>query len=465
MQLVEFTAQSARYAALVAFGIPALLVPILGVRITSSKPAVEATTARLTLSALTVSALASLWLCVAWAQSTQHALEIQLFEVGIASEHGFDFTLLIDSLSLTMMLVTSVIALLVGRFSVHYLHREPGFHRFFVVLNMFVAGMQLIVMSGTLDLLFAGWELVGLASILLIGYFRHRAGPVRGTLRAMITYRITDVGLLFAAVMMHHVFERSDFVHAFGQAPWPPAPAHVASGPATVIALLLLVSVSGKSALFPFSGWLPRAMEGPTPSSALFYGALSIHAGVYLLLVAAPLFLVSNVASGAALLLGIVTAVHATIVGRVQSDAKNRLAYATIAQVGLMVAAVGLHLFYWVVVHMIAHVCLRLYQLLRTPSALRDAQEMRAALEELPPARPSALYRMLPKSLADRVYYLALHRFFQDELLERIGVHPLMVLAHFFDRFDRGFAALLEPRASRPAPAPSDVKGRDMVKS
>lgn len=453
MTSTEFLHRVLPFAAIAVPGIPALLVPIVGLRTLGPTPR-ESWTGRLSLAGLWLSFLAAVLLCVAWADGARSALEIDLFEIRSASRHGFAVTLLVDELSLVMTSATAMIALLVARFSIRYLHREPGFHRYFLNLNVFVAGMQLLVLAGTYDLLLVGWELVGLSSILLIAYFRHRPGPVRGAVRAMITYRVTDVGLLFAAVVVHHASTATpSFVHFLGREPWPP----MATGPspevATVVALLLLVSVAGKSALFPLGGWLPRAMEGPTPSSALFYGALSVHAGVYLLLRSAPLFLASTSASVVAFVVGFVSAIVSTAIGRVQSDAKNRLAFATMAQVGLMVAAVGLHLWRWVVVHMVAHVCLRLYQLLRAPSALRDAQEMRAALAELPPARPSLAYRWLSAGARERLYHLALQRFHMDELVDVLVVTPITRIAHAVASLDARLAGAFIPDGPGDAPA------------
>jgi NADH-quinone oxidoreductase subunit L len=333
-----------------------------------------------------------------------------------------------------MLFVSNSIACLVARFSVRYLHREPGFHRFFLLLALFVGGMNLLVLAGSYDLLFAGWEMVGIASMLLIAFFDHRAGPVRGAVRAMVTYRVADIGLLCAGVMLHQTLGSAEFADAFGAGAWPHAASAIPAEAATLIMLALLLSVMGKSAQFPLGGWLPRAMEGPTPSSALFYGALSVHAGVYLLLRSAPLLESSQTASIAVVTTGALTALYATLCGRTQSDAKNALAYATMTQVGLMLVGVGLHLWNWVIVHMFAHACLRLFQLLRTPSALRDAQELRAALRQKPTPRPSFWVRLLPESVLSRIYYLARHRFFLDEWLDSRIVAPLLRLAGLFER-------------------------------
>jgi NADH-quinone oxidoreductase subunit L len=391
-----------------------------------------------------------------WLMHGSAPLDVRLgtwFEV---PGYGFHLSWMVDGLSLAMMLVTSMITLLVARFSATYLHREPGYARFFLLISLFVCGMQVLVMAGSYDLLFAGWELVGIASFLLIAFFHHRPGPVRGAIRAMVSYRIADVGLLVAGVLLHHYAGSAELADAFGAAAWPHATSQLSSAAATTVALTLLLAVMGKSAQFPFGGWLPRAMEGPTPSSALFYGALSVHAGVYLLLRSAPLLEISPIASTAVSTVGALTAVHATLVGRTQSDAKNALAYATMTQVGLMLVAIGLHLWTWTVVHMVGHACLRLYQQLRTPSALHDAEEIHAALGAAP--RPVASFwpRLLPAALVDRVYFLALNRFFVDELIDGALIGPVIDLSRAADRFERAWVGALSgwirsPRAHRRA--------------
>lgn len=365
------------------------------------------------------------------------------FSVGHYTFHG---SALVDRLSLGMALTTGLIVVVVARFSVRYLHREPGFHRFFLLLSIFTAGMQLLVLAGSFDILFMGWELVGVASVLLIAFFDRRPGPVAGALRAMVTYRLTDVGLLVAAVLLHQLTGSSDFGDAFQSDAWPHAATGIPPSGATWVVALLALSAAGKSAQFPYGGWLPRAMEGPTPSSALFYGALSVHAGVYLLLRAAPLLERSPAASLLVLCVGAVTATAATLSGRTQPDVKNSLALATATQVGLMFVGVGLHLWRWVLLHMTAHALLRLYQLLRSPSALRDAQALQAALAQLPPPRPSPLYRALPRALTDRVQRLALHRFFVDDLLDRLVVAPALRLSDALDAAERRLIALATGR-------------------
>lgn len=440
--LLAPSASELRVAILLVPGLPVLCAALLGLALVGGRLPSERTIGRMLLYALALSLGLAFLIGARWALHGGGGHEVRLASWYAIPGYELVSAFLLDGLSLSMLLVTHAIALVVARFSIHYLHREPGYARFFMLLGIFVAGMDVLVLAGSYDLLFAGWELVGLASILLVAFFQHRPGPVRGAMRVMVTYRIADVGLLVAGVLLHQMAGSAEFADAF-RGTWPTATTPLGRAEATIVATCLLLAVMGKSAQWPFGGWLPRAMEGPTPSSALFYGALSVHAGVYLLLRSAPLLEASPLASLLVGTVGAITAVHATMVGRVQSDAKNALAYATMTQVGLMLVAIGIHLWAWTALHMVAHAFLRLYQLLRTPSALRDAEEVRAALSEAPRPRPSLLARLLPARALARLYHLSLHRDFLDEMLDRGLVAPVLAASRRLDELERaGVAAL-----------------------
>jgi len=452
------TAQVAHDATLLLLALPALAAFAIGARMLLVRAPSERTTAALGCGAALASWALGLVLLGAYRAHGATPLVLDYgawFGVGA---YAFELALLVDHLSLLMLLLSSSIVGLVARFSVRYLHREPGFHRFFLLLGAFSSGMSLLVLSGSYDLLFAGWEVVGIASMLLVAFFNDRRGPVRGAVRAMISYRVADVGLLAAGVLLHDLLGSAEFEAAFHDGVWPHAGSALDARGSTWVVLALLLAVMGKSAQFPLSGWLPRAMEGPTPSSALFYGALSVHAGVYLLLRSAPLIEASPTASLAIGVVGAISALTATLTGRTQADAKNILAYATITQVGLMLVAIALHLWTWVLVHMVAHASLRLLQLLRAPSALRDAQELQAALRGAPRPRPGLGFHVLPVALRDRLYLLARHRFFLDDVLERFLIGPVLAVARVLDRLERTIvegSAAPEPPAPAPAAQPS----------
>lgn len=373
-------------------------------------------------------------------------------------EHAFELGFHVDSISIVMTLLVAFVTGLIGHFSTRYLHAQRGFARFFLLLALFATGMQLLVLGETIDQLFVGWELVGLSSALLVAYFHERRTPVQAGLRVFITYRLCDLGLLVGAVLLHQASGTSDLMLA-------PAGmrshAHVGDAVTTLIPLALLLAAMGKSAQFPVGAWLPRAMEGPTPSSALFYGALSVHAGVYLLLRAQPLFAASTPATVALIGVGTLTAVHATLVERVQTDAKSGLAYATMTQVGVMLVEIGLGLTTVALVHLVGHVLLRCHQLLRVPSALRHAKALEAA--GVAAMGEPALVRWLPRAFATTIYGLSLERFGLEALFDRALAAPLVELGRTLDRVERGTAMLVrdaveEPPQPTPAPAASSAE-------
>lgn len=337
--------------------------------------------------------------------------------------------MLVDGISITISLFAVALTTLVARFSRTYLHKEPGFVRFFLLLGLFMSGTQLVAFGGALELFFAGWEIIGISSAFFIGFFHERDEPVRSSVRAFSTYRLADAGLLIGTVTAFGLLGSTRF-SALDDAAGLPA------GQATILALLFLLSAMGKSAQLPFSGWLPRAMEGPTPSSALFYGAVSIHAGLFLLLRVWPAIEPSLVARVIGTLVGVSTALYAAAVARTHSDAKGALAHATLAQVGLIVAEICLGWIELALVHMVCHALLRLGQYLKAPNMIHDSHRLGHDHR-----RPSLLERWSPR-LAERVYAESLHRLRLDDRIDA-AFSPVLRLATALDRADRRLRAAL----------------------
>lgn len=362
------------------------------------------------------------------------------------STHGFRFSFLIDSLALGFVTFAAAASGAVAAFSYRYLHREPGYRRYFLLFAMFAIGITLIGLAGSIEVLFAGWELVGLSSALLVGFFHERRAPVGNALRVFAVYRVSDAAMLSAVVLLHHWAGTGTLSSLFlDDAPFSSG---LSPERATVIALLLIAAVAGKSALLPFSGWLPRAMEGPTPSSAVYYGALSIHAGCFLLLRAYPLLAHSPGTLWCAALLGGATAMHATLTARVQSDMKSALAYAALTQVGIIVVEIACGLLTLAFVHMIAHASFRMLQFMRAPNAIHELHELvhasaatsaggaRAGAESH--ARDAGSGEPLGASVwSRRLYLLAIERGFTDAWLDRFVVTPFLAAIGWLDRFDR----------------------------
>lgn len=342
------------------------------------------------------------------------------FHVG---SYAFPLELMVDRLSLPLILLAITLAGLIGVFSRRYLHRDRGFHRFYVLIHLFTFGAILVYAAGSFDLLIGGWELVGITSVLLVSFFYERPDPVHSALRVFAVYRICDLGLLWAVYLLHHRFESSVYskVLAGGVA----APA---------ICFLLIWAAAGKSAQIPFSGWLPRAMEGPTPSSAIFYGAISVHLGAYLMLRCQPLLASSPSAAWVLIVLGLATAMHGTMVGRVCADAKTSLAYASLVQLGLIFAEAGMGWNTFAIIHIVGHGATRTLQFLRAPSMLHDHHQMHDAAGGQLGNYGAYWESLLPGGFRTWLYRLALDRGHHDTLLDRLAVAPSLALGRLLGR-------------------------------
>ena len=272
-----------------------------------------------------------------------------------------------------------------------------------------------------------GWEIVGITSVLLIAYFQNRVAPVENGLRVFSVYRACDIGLLVGVFAMHHWAGTASFAGGF--------PELTGTQPA-IVCVLLLLAAAGKAAQVPFSGWLPRAMEGPTPSSAIFYGAISIHAGAYLLLRVQPILARSVLASALVIVTGVITAIHGTIVGRASADAKTSLAYASLTQVGIVFVEIGLGWKWIALAHILGHATVRTLEFLRAPSMLHDYHKMHSAIGgEISPAGKH-LRALFPERIQLWLYRWALDRGHLDTLLDSFVVHPLIRLSYFFAKLD-----------------------------
>jgi formate hydrogenlyase subunit 3/multisubunit Na+/H+ antiporter MnhD subunit len=338
---------------------------------------------------------------------------------------------LLDGLSLPLATLAALIGWLAMRFSANYLHREAGFHRFHIVLGVFLAGIQLVFLAGNGLLAFVGWEMCGIASFLLIGYAWHRPLATGNALFAFATNRGGDAGFLlglgFAAAWL-------------GSFDWP-----VLTGtdlPMVTARLLVIgfvIAALAKSAQLPFTPWIARALEGPTPSSAIFYGSIMIHAGVYLMLRLSPLLAqVPDVMAGI-VLAGVLTALYAWLCGLVQTDVKSGLIFATVFQVGLMFVAIGLGWTTLATVHLCLHASWRAWQFLLAPSWL--------TLTQGAPKPAPAWLRRWPL-----LYTAAVQRFWLDRLAIVLVVRPTEAFARDLRNFDERFVdrALGEPGRGKP---------------
>ena len=421
---------------LVGVGSPAMLFALLGGAALVSRPMPERWTAALAGTAMTVACGALTVALVLYGTTTTG---IRLLSYGAWSDSnaaGITIEFLVDRLSLAFAALSAAILGIVSAFSSRYLHREAGYHRYFVLLAMFATGMLLVALAGNVEVLFVGWELVGLSSALLVGFFHERPAPVSNALRVLSVYRISDAAMLSAAVLLRHIAGTDSLALLFSGVRTL-STVGLTQTSATIIAVLLIVAVAGKSALLPFSGWLPRAMEGPTPSSAVYYGSLSIHAGCFLLLRSAPLLEHSVVARLLAGGLGASTAIFAAVTTRVQSDVKSSLAYAALTQVGIIVVEISIGWYTIAFVHMAGHACFRLLQFLSAPNVLHDLHGMEDAIGDRPARAVGYVESVTSGRVRDRLFLVAIERGFLDSILDRVVVDPFTRLARRLTRLDQ----------------------------
>jgi NADH:ubiquinone oxidoreductase subunit 5 (subunit L)/multisubunit Na+/H+ antiporter MnhA subunit len=430
---------------------PAVLVSVLGLASLLGWPLGEQAINRWTHAVGLLGFLSAVAMLILMLATGHRIVEIQIGDwVAIGEEHfHFHVKFIYDRLSVPFVILTYVLCGTIGTFTSRYLHRDPGYGRFCVLFAFFMLGMIVSVLAGTIEVLFLGWELVGLSSALLVAFFQQRLNPVRNGLRVWTVYRIADAAFLIAAVALHHMTGAGDFTGLMGTEAWPDGHATVTANQALFVGLLLLVAAAGKSALVPFSGWLPRAMEGPTPSSAVFYGALSVHLGAFLLMRVSPLFELSLVLRLSVISLGLITAVYAALTARVQSDVKSALAFASLTQVGIIVVEIGLGLNYIALIHMVGHACLRTLQLLRAPTLLRDYDMLENAIGAHLPQRQTFWEQVLPTRSRDWLYRLASERGYLDGNLNALVVYPFQAIFRWCDDMERRWTDLLSGRQSR----------------
>jgi NADH-quinone oxidoreductase subunit L len=277
------------------------------------------------------------------------AFSTTLFTWIVAGDFEAGVTAYVDALTAVMLLVVTGVGFLIHLYSCGYMHDDPGYARFFAYLNLFVFSMTMLVLAGNFLLLYVFWEAVGLCSYLLIGFWYTRPAAAQAGKKAFIVNRVGDFGFGLGIMWLWVALGTLDFVAVFkGAATLPPATA-------TGIALLLFMGACGKSAQLPLHTWLPDAMEGPTPVSALIHAATMVTAGVYMVARSHALFERSGSALDVVAWVGTITAVFAATIGLVQTDIKRVLAYSTVSQLGYMFAAVGLGAYVAGIFHLVTH--------------------------------------------------------------------------------------------------------------
>ena len=346
-----------------------IVVPTLGFMISVLWPgSKESSHARIAFITSGFQQVIAVFLIISWILSDFQVINIKEFVIYHSVDFEFFIDLYFDKISAVFVLVGAVLTFLISVYSRHYLHKEEGFKRYFNTILFFFLGYNLIVISGNFETFFIGWEILGVSSFLLIGFYRERYLPVRNAFKVYSIYRISDIALILAMWMGHHLWghnvtfqqmslETTDFILDSNQ-----------ESLALFIAFMILLSALVKSAQLPFSSWLPRAMEGPTPSSAIFYSSLAVHIGVFLLLRTYTFWEQLTVFRWTVGVIGLLTSIVATLTGNVQSTVKSQIAYSSIAQIGLIFIEIALGFQVLALIHFTSNAFLRSYQVLVSPS-------------------------------------------------------------------------------------------------
>ena len=349
---------------------------------------------------------------------------LNLKEFVLFKTTGYEFYIdfCFDKITAVYAGVGAFLTFLVTIYSRYYLHRESGYKRFFNTVLFFYLGYTIVIFSGNLETLFMGWEILGISSFLLIAFYRNRYLPVKNAVMAFSIYRIADVGLILAMWLTHHLWHENITFFKLSNAELVHEHLMHHSYLGVFISLMILISAAAKSAQLPFSGWLPRAMEGPTPSSAIFYGSLSVHIGVFIMLRTFPFWEHQLSVRILIAVMGLTTSFVTSGIARVQSSVKSQIAYSSISQIGLIFIELALGFENLALFHFAGNAFLRTYQLLVSPSIV--SYLIREQFYNFVP-RAQSLEDSLPKRLEYSFYTLCLKEWNLDMILYRFMWSPM----------------------------------------
>lgn len=306
-----------------------------------------------------------------WLFNNNNTLDIK--EVTLLRTPEFDFYIdfIFDKISIVYLFVGALLTLLVSIFSKYYIHREDGFKKYFNNVLLFFTGYNIVVIAGNFETLFLGWELIGITSFLLISFYNNRYLPVKNAMKVVSLYRLGDVFLILAMWLSHHLWHSNISFYSI-ENNIEKTITLIEQHPilSFLIAICIIIGASIKSAMYPFSSWVARAMEGPSSSSAIFYGSLSIHLGVFLLLRTYPFWRHILYVNYIIVIAGLFTSFICNYIAKSQPTVKTQIAYASITQIGLIFVEIGFGFHTIALVHFTGNAFLRTYQILVSPSVL-----------------------------------------------------------------------------------------------
>lgn len=383
----------------------------------------ESTVSRVTKYSIFAQWFLTLALAVTWL--TGGAKPIETLLLHFYQSEGFKLSAyyLIDIVSISGLLTVTTIFVLVTRFSRYYLHRDSGYQRYFAILQLFMLGLVILMLAGNLDFLFAGWEFLGISSFLLIGFYHHRESAIKNSLWVLGIYRFTDIGLILGAWLKQVLFpeaHRFFLLQSFTDSTLSTIPPHVT----WLLTALILLAAIGKSAQFPLSFWLSKAMEGPTSSSAIFYGALSLHAGVFLLLRTFPFWFSSFESRLVIFGVGALTVFFSGLSSQSQANIKARLAYAACFHVGLQFIELSFGLKRLALIHVITHMLVRCYQFLISPAIVTYGLRIQNMPAEQKTRSRDPLFFSLPQSFRSVLYVVSFNEGYLEYLITEFIISP-----------------------------------------
>lgn len=400
-----------------------LLLPLASLLLVLFLPAKSETWISRSANAATgIQFAAALGFTLYWLFHQMPTIEIKEFSLVRSEGYEFFISFYFDSITAVYLLVGSFLTFMVTIYSRYYMHRENGYKRFFVTILFFYLGYNTVIFSGNIETLFIGWEILGISSFLLIAFYRNRYLPVKNAMKVFSIYRIGDIGLILAMWMSHHLWhENITFARLMNSEQ---VQLHLQEHHAIglVISLMILLAAAAKSAQLPFSSWLPRAMEGPTPSSAIFYASLSVHIGAFILLRTFPFWEHQLFMRILIVLLGLSTALAASAMARVQSSIKSQIAYSSIAQIGLIFLEIAMGLQTLALIHFAGNAFLRSYQLLVSPSVV--SYMIREQFFNFP-SRKDNLEDRFSRRVENSLYVLSLKEFNLDTFMFNYLWQPL----------------------------------------
>lgn len=365
-----------------------------------------------------------------WISDGAHNLNLMELSVVKTTHYEFFIDFFFDKVTAVYLFIGALLTSMITTYSRYYLHREKGYKRFFMTVLFFFFGYNLAILSGNFETLFIGWEIIGISSFLLIAFYRERYLPVKNAFKVFSIYRIGDVGIILAMWASHHLFhENITFMklHSY-ELVSEHLQNHTLIG--SFVALCIACAAAVKSAQVPFSSWLPRAMEGPTPSSAIFYGSLSVHLGVFLMLRTFPFWEHQTSIRIAIGIMGLVTSILTSFMARVQSSVKSQVAYSSISQIGLIFIEIALGFDNLALFHFAGNAFLRTYQLLVSPSVV--SYLIREQFYNFQP-KEHTFEDSLPKKFEYALYVWSVKEFNLERLINFLLWRPLKIIGKSLD--------------------------------